>query len=135
MAKKKKEEKVYDYKEEFNKIDRAVYENNQARVILQELLEKNQDNEALMEYIALRDKIDANNIIVDESKKNMFQGMEDSGVDILEGVAVSVSIKHSYIKKELDRDRLKEELGEEKYNSYMIEKSVKGNVIINIKEQ
>lgn len=135
MAKKKKEEKVYDYKEEFNKIDRAVYENNQARVILQELLEKNQNNEALMEYIALRDKIDANNIIVDESKKNMFQGMEDSGVDILEGVAVSVSIKHSYTKKELDKDRLKEELGGEKYNSYMIEKSVKGNVIINIKEQ
>ena len=125
MAKKKV---VYDFKEEFIKADNAAIENNQIEVVLEELLEKNKDNEALQEYIALQKKLEDNKAIYDASKKNMYESMEASGVDYLEGMSIIANLTHAYTKKELDQDKLKEDLGEEKFNSYLMEKPVKGNV-------
>jgi hypothetical protein len=125
MAKKKV---VYDFKEEFIKADNAATENNQIEVMLEELLEKNRDNEVLQEYLALQKKLEDNNIIYNDAKKNMYEGMEASDIDYLEGMSIIANLTHAYTKKELDQDKLKEDLGEEKFNSYLMEKSVKGNV-------
>ena len=61
-------------------------------------------------------------------KKNMYEGMGTSDIDYLEGMSIIANLTHAYTKKELDQDKLKEDLGEEKFNSYLMEKSVKGNV-------
>lgn len=128
----KKEKVVYDYIEEFNKIDKAEEENIQIRILLSELLEKNPDNEALQEYAELVKKLDENTQISSDSKKNMFQSMEDADIDNLRGKVVEASLVRTYFKTELDKDKLKEDLGDEKYNSYIVQKAVKGHVNINI---
>ena len=68
MAKKKV---VYDFKEEFIKADNAATENNQIEVMLEELLEKNKDNEVLQEYLALQKKLEDNNIIYLQPKEEI----------------------------------------------------------------
>lgn len=125
MAKKKV---VYDYKEEFNKADQANYENGQIKTMIEELLEKNKDNEVLQEYINLTKKFEDNIAIYDAAKKNMYESMNDADIDYMEGLSIVAVLTRPYTKKELDQERLKADLGEEKFNSYITEKPVKGNV-------
>lgn len=132
MAKKKV---VYDYIEEFGKADQANYENSQIQTMVQELIEKNKDNEALQEYINLMKKYEENKKVYDDSKKNMYESMEASGVDYLEGLSIIANLKHPYTKKDLDIEKLEADLGKEKLEEYYIQKPVKGNVTFKPREE
>lgn len=132
MAKKKV---VYDYKEEFGKADQANYENSQIKVMIEELLEKNKDNTVLQEYLNLTNKFEENKKIYDDAKKNMYESMEEAGIDYLEGLSIVANLTHAYTKKELDQDKLKADLGDEKFNTYFIDKPVKGNVKFKPREE
>lgn len=132
MAKKKV---VYDYKEEFGKADQANYENSQIKVMIEELLEKNKDNTVLQEYLNLTNKFEENKKIYDDAKKNMYESMEEAGIDYLEGLSIVANLTHAYTKRELDQDKLKADLGDEKFNTYFIDKPVKGNVKFKPREE
>lgn len=132
MAKKKV---VYDYKEEFGKADQANYENSQIKTMIEELLEKNKDNEVLQEYLNLQAKFEENKKIYDDAKKNMYESMEESGIDYMEGLSIVANLTHAYTKRELDQDKLKADLGDEKFNTYLIDKPVKGNVKFKPREE
>lgn len=124
MAKKKV---VYDYKEEFNKADQANYENSQIKNMITELLEKNKDNEVLQEYLSLMKKFEDNEKIYSDAKKNMYESMEEAGIDFLQGLSITATLTHAYTKQDIDTDKLKADLGD-KFEQYKIQKPVKGNV-------
>lgn len=124
MAKKKV---VYNYKEEFNKADQANYENSQIKNMVDELIEKNKDNEVLQEYLSLIKRFEENEKIYSDAKKNMYESMEEAGIDYLQGLSIVATLTHPYTKQELDEDKLKADLGD-KFEQYIIQKPVKGNV-------
>lgn len=130
MPKKEKETKKLDMKEIFDSIDNKTYENMQIRNILDELLEANKDNEALMAYFTLTKKLEENIETIEQSKKDLYEPMLEKNCDYLEGKSVSVSLKKPYIKKEFDKETFIKDYTEETYNKYLKEKEVKGNCTI-----
>ena len=121
-----------DVSAEFEKVDNASYENAQIRSILSQILEANKDNEALNEYITLLKKLEENEEIIDTGKKVLYEGMNYQDIDCLDGKSVSAVLTRPYTKKEFDKDKFIEDYSEEKYNEYMTEKVVKGNVKIKL---
>lgn len=132
---KKKEKVVYNYVEEFGKADQAHYENSQIQNMLEELVEANKDNVVLQEYINLTKKFEENLAIYDECKKNMYESMNEANIDYMEGLSIVATLKKPYTKKELDVEKLTEDLGEEKLKTYYKEKAVKGNVTFKPREE
>lgn len=132
---KKKEKVVYNYIEEFSKADQAHYENSQIQNMLEEILEANKDNVALQEYVSLLKKFEENQELYDNCKKNMYESMNEADVDYLEGLSIVATLKKPYTKKELDVEKLTEDLGEEKLKTYYKEKAVKGNVTFKPREE
>lgn len=134
MAKKKENKPVLSMEEMFNNIDNAEYENAQIRILINELLELNKDNTALLEYIALSKKLEDNVETVGTGKKELFDLMEARQVDYLEGVAVTITLKKSYNKSVFDKDKFIADYGEETYNKYLVEKLTKGNCIVKVND-
>ena len=134
MAKKEikiKPEEV-DISKEFEKVDNASYENVQIRDLLQQLLDSNKDNTALMEYATLIKKLEENTEIIDNGKKVLYEGMNYQDIDEMNGKCVDAVLIRPYIKKEFDKEKFIEENSEEIYNKYLAEKTVKGNVKIKL---
>lgn len=121
-----------DVSKEFEKVDNASYENIQIRDMLKQLLESNPDNEALIEYATLMDKIEQNNEVIDTGKKVLYEGMNYQDIDEMNGKCVDAVLTRPYTKKEFDKDRFIEDNSEETYNKYLTEKVVKGNVKIKL---
>lgn len=121
-----------DVSKEFEKVDNASYENIQIRDMLKQLLESNPDNEALIEYATLMDKIEQNNEVIDTGKKVLYEGMNYQDIDEMNGKCVDAVLTRPYTKKEFDKERFIEDNSEETYNKYLTEKVVKGNVKIKL---
>lgn len=121
-----------DVSKEFEKVDNASYENIQIRDMLKQLLESNPNNEALLEYASLMDKIEQNNEIIDTGKKVLYEGMNYQDIDEMNGSCVNAVLTRPYTKKEFDKERFIEDNSEETYNKYLTEKVVKGNVKIKL---
>ncbi len=121
-----------DVSKEFEKVDNASYENIQIRDILKQILESNPNNEALIEYAELMNKIDLNNEIIDSGKKVLYEGMNYQDIDELNGKCVDAVLTRPYTKKEFDKERFIEDNSEETYKKYLTEKVVKGNVKIKL---
>ena len=121
-----------DVSKEFEKVDNASYENIQIRDMLKQILESNPNNEALIEYAELMNKIDLNNEIIDSGKKVFYEGMNYQDIDELNGKCVDAVLTRPYTKKEFDKERFIEDNSEETYKKYLTEKVVKGNVKIKL---
>ena len=121
-----------DVSKEFEKVDNASYENIQIRDMLKQILESNPNNEALIEYAELINKIDLNNEIIDSGKKVLYEGMNYQDIDELNGKCVDAVLTRPYTKKEFDKERFIEDNSEETYKKYLTEKVVKGNVKIKL---
>lgn len=121
-----------DVSKEFEKVDSASYENIQIRDMLKQLLESNSNNEALIEYATLMDKIEQNNEVIDTGKKVLYEGMNYQDIDEMNGKCVDAVLTRPYTKKEFDKERFIEDNSEETYNKYLTEKVVKGNVKIKL---
>lgn len=121
-----------DVSKEFEKVDNASYENIQIRDMLKQILESNPNNEALIEYAELMNKIDLNNEIIDSGKKVLYEGMNYQDIDELNGKCVDAVLTRPYTKKEFDKERFIEDNSEETYKKYLTEKVVKGNVKIKL---
>lgn len=121
-----------DVSKEFEKVDSASYENIQIRDMLKQLLESNPNNEALIEYATLMDKIEQNNEVIDTGKKVLYEGMNYQDIDEMNGKCVDAVLTRPYTKKEFDKERFIEDNSEETYNKYLTEKVVKGNVKIKL---
>lgn len=121
-----------DVSKEFEKVDNASYENIQIRDMLKQLLESNPDNEALIEYATLMDKIEQNNEVIDTGKKVLYEGMNYQDIDEMNGKCVDAVLTRPYTKKEFDKERFIKDNSEETYNKYLTEKVVKGNVKIKL---
>jgi len=121
-----------DVSKEFEKVDNASYENIQIRDMLKQILESNPNNEALIEYAELMNKIDLNNEIIDSGKKVLYEGMNYQDIDELNGKCVDAVLTRPYTKKEFDKERFIEDNSEETYKKCLTEKVVKGNVKIKL---
>lgn len=121
-----------DVSKEFEKVDNASYENVQIRDLLKQLLEANKDNEALMEYATLMNKLEENTEVIDNGKKILYEGMNYQDIDELNGKCVDAVLTKPYTKKEFDKEKFIEDNSEDEYNKYLTEKVVKGNVKIKL---
>ena len=127
MGRKKKEVVKLSAKEIFTQWDETNLENIQIREVLTQLLEANKDNQALMEFNELMNKLNENQAVMDKCKKDLYEPMLEEKQKEFKGKSICVTLKMPYIKNEFDKERFIEEYGEETYNKFMVEKEVKGN--------
>lgn len=129
VEKEEKKKASFKLTEEFNRFDTDVEGYRlQLDQRIKMFVEENKNNPILKQYMEMQAEYDKT-VKEFEKIKDLYMDMETQGVDLLEGVNITLSLTHTYMKKEIDKKVLEAKYPEI-YNEVLVEKPVKGHVTV-----
>ena len=127
VEKEEKKKASFKLTEEFNKFDTDI---EGYRIQLDQrikmFVEENKNNPILKQYMEMQAEYDKT-LKEFEKIKDLYMDMETQGVELLEGVNITVTLTKTYLKKEIDK-KLLEVKYPEVYKDVLVDKPVKGHI-------
>ena len=121
----------------FTKTNKTIGDRERLLKSKKDMEDNCKDNEQLKEYINIIKQIEKLDKKVEESKSTMYDSMLENDIDYLDGTHCAITLKKPYFKTVIDTKKFleKNQPGSKLYNAYVVQKVIKGNIILTQKSE